>query len=395
MYFGKRFFTAGLCLFIGFSSVLLQAQTLVRMRTTDQSNGLKDETVFYFTTGATVGFDLSYDAYKLFSTNWNAPALFTRHGNTNFSINAMPPLPGWAAVPLYLQSNHSHSFSIYANLSNADSSWTVSLHDSITDNYHDLRAGSYNVTYDTSQAARRFTVYINCFASLSPLADRCEDEAAFVLSGGLPEGGYYTGTGVTNDSLFDPSIAGPGTHTITYHPPNPFCDSLASQTMTVYSTPPIPAISQAGNQLLSSQTADHYQWYRNAILLVKDTTQSITISQTGTYTVVISDSNDCSAESAPFQVNSIGIEEKKSKLLYSITPNPGKGLYKLKLNQALTGSLEISITDTRGKQVLREFIPHSHKGEKIPLDLSDEVPGLYLLELRYNGGLSSERLIKQ
>jgi hypothetical protein len=51
--------------------------------------------------------------------------------------------------------------------------------------------------------------------TLAPLAAVCVDAASFVLSGGLPAGGSYSGTGVAAGS-FDPSVAGAGTHAITY-----------------------------------------------------------------------------------------------------------------------------------------------------------------------------------
>ncbi|MBK7337045.1 MAG: HYR domain-containing protein [Saprospirales bacterium] len=43
----------------------------------------------------------------------------------------------------------------------------------------------------------------------------CVDEAAFLLTGGSPEGGEYSGTGVS-DGMFDAATAGVGVHTIVY-----------------------------------------------------------------------------------------------------------------------------------------------------------------------------------
>jgi len=51
--------------------------------------------------------------------------------------------------------------------------------------------------------------------TLEPFIPACYEWPAFQLNGGLPEGGIYSGTGVTN-GWFDPAIAGMGTHTITY-----------------------------------------------------------------------------------------------------------------------------------------------------------------------------------
>jgi gliding motility-associated-like protein len=48
----------------------------------------------------------------------------------------------------------------------------------------------------------------------SPIDSTCES-SPFVLQGGFPQGGNYSGNGIT-DSIFDPSVAGFGSHTITY-----------------------------------------------------------------------------------------------------------------------------------------------------------------------------------
>jgi hypothetical protein len=43
----------------------------------------------------------------------------------------------------------------------------------------------------------------------------CEDAPAFTLTGATPEGGIYSGPGVDN-GIFDPAVAGLGSHTVTY-----------------------------------------------------------------------------------------------------------------------------------------------------------------------------------
>ena len=47
------------------------------------------------------------------------------------------------------------------------------------------------------------------------LTAQCIGSTAYTLSGGLPAGGAYSGTGVTGTN-FNASVAGVGTHTITY-----------------------------------------------------------------------------------------------------------------------------------------------------------------------------------
>jgi len=57
---------------------------------------------------------------------------------------------------------------------------------------------------------------------------------AFALTGGLPTGGTYTGTGVSN-GMFDPAAAGVGTFTIQYIYADGPCTDTASQTIKVVS----------------------------------------------------------------------------------------------------------------------------------------------------------------
>lgn len=52
--------------------------------------------------------------------------------------------------------------------------------------------------------------------TFSPLDSICGNVAPFTLAAGLPSGGIYTGPGITADTVFDPSLAGPGLHILTY-----------------------------------------------------------------------------------------------------------------------------------------------------------------------------------
>lgn len=70
-------------------------------------------------------------------------------------------------------------------------------------------------------------------ASHAPIADVNVTAAPFVLTGGYPQGGTYSGIGVVNDSVFDPSISGAGDFNLTYvYADTAGCN--ASTTVTVH-----------------------------------------------------------------------------------------------------------------------------------------------------------------
>jgi hypothetical protein len=53
-------------------------------------------------------------------------------------------------------------------------------------------------------------------ATMTAMSQDCFYDYAYALTGGAPAGGVYSGNGVINDDVFDPGLAGIGTHTITY-----------------------------------------------------------------------------------------------------------------------------------------------------------------------------------
>lgn len=77
------------------------------------------------------------------------------------------------------------------------------------------------------------TVFSNPIVTLDALSSLCVDNAELALTGGLPAGGTYSGTGVANGN-FDPAVAGVGTFAITYdYTDANGCAGSATQNITV------------------------------------------------------------------------------------------------------------------------------------------------------------------
>ena len=84
-----------------------------------------------------------------------------------------------------------------------------------------IGSGSYTVTYSdgngcsSNSVATDVTVDPLPIVSITPFADVCDSDTPFTLTGGTPSGGSYTGSGITAN-VFDPILAGIGSHTLTY-----------------------------------------------------------------------------------------------------------------------------------------------------------------------------------
>jgi hypothetical protein len=112
-------------------------------------------------------------------------------------------------------------------------------------------AGPYSVTYTDGNGCSSTSPQIDVIVNPLPivtfgaLSDVCDYSAAFSLTGASPAGGSYSGTGVTGGS-FDPSVAGVGTHTITYdYTDSNGCAGSAVQDINVGECLDLPEITTA------------------------------------------------------------------------------------------------------------------------------------------------------
>ena len=104
-------------------------------------------------------------------------------------------------------------------------------------------SGSVSVTEQITSSGCQLTnvlsVIINPLpvVSQSAVGDICIDSSPFTLTGGLPAGGVYTGSGVVN-GVFSPSAAGAGSHTITYSYTNSnLCTNSTTFNIVVHALP--------------------------------------------------------------------------------------------------------------------------------------------------------------
>lgn len=97
--------------------------------------------------------------------------------------------------------------------------------------------------------------------TLAPFGNVCSNTLPFSLTGGSPIGGTYSGTGVSAGK-FDPTVAGPGTFTITYSVLIGGVLKTATNTITVL-TPPAsnPVIKHVESGALSSTKIIHCPYF--------------------------------------------------------------------------------------------------------------------------------------
>jgi hypothetical protein len=168
--------------------------------------------------------------------------------------------------------------------------------------------------------------------SLAPFSQMCLYDAPITLSGGLPAGGSFSGTGVSA-SVFDPAVAGAGTHTVTYT----FLDTTGCYGSDVQQilvgAPPIYTLT-ANHDICEGDATNLVVNHPGAAWSTGATTPLITVSPvvTTTYTVTITDSltNCISFDSVVVTVNPVPTASISGALdticvNHSITLDAGSG----------------------------------------------------------------------
>src|SRR5690554_3175182 len=118
-------------------------------------------------------------------------------------------------------------------------------------------AGTHTITYDielngcTASASQAVNVNALPVLTFNALSDLCENDGVLNLSA-TPNGGTFSGPGISASPTFDPSVAGEGTHTIEYE----FTDANNCSASTVQSitVKPLPVATFTG--LNSTYCAD-------------------------------------------------------------------------------------------------------------------------------------------
>jgi len=168
----------------------LAADTRPHLHLRLSSASLADDTFLYLDAAATAAFDAAYDAPKL--PNPSGLDLTTLAGNTQLSINALPPLAAAeVVVPLALRAPQAGSFELaVADLANFGNT-TVLLRDALTGTQQVLAAGTrYTFTLATATGSiGRFSLVLR---PATALATRTELNAASVILYPNPAHGSFT-----------------------------------------------------------------------------------------------------------------------------------------------------------------------------------------------------------
>jgi hypothetical protein len=263
----------------------------------------------------------------------------------------------------------------------------------ITYTYSDAITGCSNSASDV------ITVITNSVTLSLATHSVCVNASPVTLSGGSPANGVYSGAGVSG-GLFNPSVAGTGTVTISYNYNAYGCTGTATDVMTVMAQPtvslvlPVDSIcSNATPIALSggSPAAGNYSGTG-----VTGGTFDPSVAGAGTVIIMYSYTNTstgCSNSATDNLVvkNCVGIEEFGTAASIQVYPNPMSGSFTIELPDA-SQNVKATLHSAEGKLIFSDELAGKIFFKYDTEKLGD---GIYYLELRTQDGIKVVKLVKQ
>jgi|GEM_PF-2617268 len=249
---------------------------------------------------------------------------------------------------------------------------------------------------NTSSATVTVVVNQSPTVNLATFIDTCINVSPFTMFGGTPNGGVYSGTGVTG-SIFDPSLAGAGTFLINYTFTDlNGCVASASQNVTVNPLPSIIASAEFDTVCLGFCTdlyalgANVYTW--DPIGLTGSTVNDCPIATT-IYTVTGVDINGCSnSDTVSVYVDPcVNVSNYSNHSSFNISPNPAYNKIMIRCEQP--NIKDVTIFNLQGKQVLS--IVYSTLQSASEIDISDLSKGIYIIKLYNESYIVNRKLVIQ
>ena len=156
-------------------------------------------------------------------------------------------------------------------------------------------------------------------------------------------------------------------------------------TVVVSPIPAKPMITRSGDVLMSD-TAASWQWYKDGNIIAGATSRLLMITESGAYTVTVRNIEGCENTSDEFVVNVLGIENPPlPDMSVSVHPEPNSGVVTITIETESFVRGRICMYDMLGR-LLYEGQPFEGAGlTQQQLDIFDVPSGMYLLRIDLGG----------
>jgi len=204
----------------------------------------------------------------------------------------------------------------------------------------------------------------------------------------------FPGSTIPTSNLKNPVVAynTAGTYTVSLTATNVNGSNTTTKVIQVVASPAVPVVSQHWNTLFTT-SALTYQWYLAGYIIPGATQQTYNSTQSGYYSVCVSNAAGCSTCSAQYSFT-VGINEiDQTEEAIIIYPNPNDGNFTLRFELMKSQELNLQIFDLSGRAVYETKAVGISGTNLMNVDHANLAKGVYLLQFRTEEGMGIRKLV--
>lgn len=340
---------------------------------------LLDQTVVAFDSAATDQFDPQYDADKP-SGNLNRQTLYSVNNGKWLAINVLHDIAQTSTVPVGLEPGSDATFDFsFIGINTFDPTSYIFLEDKFLHVMHDVRAGDYIFTADSSDAWDRFVLHFTPPAVTTIGNATCNAPGTISIAQPGNANWNYTvtdsignviATGVINQNSPVQLVVLAGRYLLTLIDVNNY---TVTQTLQVNGQDPLAAAFTTTGLLVlegeditfiaSTTTGNNYQWDFGNGQTANGASVTYAYSLSGVYTTVLTVSNSFGCTATDSQTITVNAITTGQDILESGTPiriwSNGNIVF-VDLSEAVRNDIVISIYDILGQQISCERLNGDH-----------------------------------
>jgi glucose/arabinose dehydrogenase len=154
------------------------------------------------------------------------------------------------------------------------------------------------------------------------------------------------------------------------------------------------AFDATSSTLMVSSSGVAYEWFLDDVLLPGLTTQSIEISESGNYSVIVTEASGCVLPSEPIFITISDVNTISSIDTWELSPNPVQDIFTMTLGVKSAQVFSLRVLDTTGKEIKSSSIDVGGQSTHT-IDLSNYAEGVYIIMLSDGDSTQSKRIVKQ
>ena len=245
-------------------------------------------------------------------------------------------------------------------------------------------------------------VNANPNASVSYPGTTCEDGAPFAMTVTTP-GGSWSGGPYINAGIFDPSVAGVGSHLVTYTVSSGQGCSATESIFVTVEPKPVAIYTHQPNGLTVYFTdlslyADSWLWnFGDGSPEVTDQSPTHLFPDNGLYLVRQIAFNECGSDTLIRNVlvnKTVNISENGETGTITLFPNPTDSYVQISATQLEGGMWKFSVVDIAGKEVMMEEVSVNGGEFQKTADVTILNPGVYFIRLSNGKMIHTAKFVK-